>query len=96
VSDYRLALRSVPEWGDEDRMDDIVVNDVACFRMEQMNANDWWMQLYLDDNPDGDYITFAIYYDKKLRELIVKATEYPSGDHVYEEGSSTGQEPNDP
>jgi hypothetical protein len=86
VTDYRLALRSVPEWDDEHRMDDIVVNDVRCFRMEQMSARSWWLQCYLDDDPAGDYITFNIRFNWKTREIECHVTEYPDGDHTIEVG----------
>lgn len=81
---YRLALRSVEEWNDRDRMDDVVVNDVSMFRMEQMSANDWWICCYLDD-AGNERVTWHARYDKKLRELVIHVTEYPDGDHIYED-----------
>lgn len=85
--DYRMALRSVEEWEDPDRMDDIVVNDVSMFRMEQMSERHWWMQCHLGPGYD-DYITFDVYWDRKLKEVVVRVTEYPAGDHVYEDDES--------
>jgi len=81
--EYRMALRSVPEWDDDDRMDDIVVRDVASFRMEQMDDAAWWMCCNLDDACE-ERLTLWVTYDKKTKEIVVRVTEYPDGDHIYE------------
>lgn len=84
MSDYRMALRSVDEWNDEDRMDDIVVRHVDMFRMEQMDKRYWWMACYLDPNAE-ERLVFHVSYNKKTKEIEVHVEEYPQGDHIYED-----------
>ena len=79
---YRIALR--PHYTIEGAEDDIVVNDVECFRMEQMDRRVWWACCYLRGEDMGNRIAWDIRWDYKTREVVVRTTEEPEG-VVYEE-----------
>lgn len=94
--DYRIALRpytseggkgeSPDEWDDllSPPLDDIVVRDVAMFRMEDMGDH-FWMACYLDHGPDPDTLTFTVRRGRSKQgepPIVVEAYEFP--DVVYE------------
>ena len=100
--DYRIALRPYDleggksqqpsDWADDGTepvsppLDDIVVNDVAMFRMEDMGGH-FWMCCYLDDGPRYDRIGFTVRPGRRNKgepRIVVEACEYPEGDVEYE------------
>lgn len=93
--EYRIALRPYdvaaegPGW--KAALDDIVVNDVSMFRMEDMGT--WFfMCCYLNGEDDGDRIAFAVRRGRKGEpHIVVLVTEAP--DVVYEAGSVHPSEP---
>jgi len=78
---YDIALR--PHVDGYPRMDDIVVNNVSCFRAEDMTGKAWWVACYL---PDGEEIVFWVTAKKKPLRLEWVVTERPTN-VVYEEDS---------
>lgn len=89
--DYRIALRPYDynEVGekpaDQILLDDIVVNDVVCFRMEDMGEY-FWIGCYLGDGTDPR-ICFTVRRGKRKKgepPVVVVAREFP--DVKYEEG----------
>lgn len=98
--DYRIALRPYDrdlgrhpaDWdGDGTEpvsppLDDIVVKDVAMFRMEDMGGH-FWMCCLLDDGPDHDRICFTVRPGRRKKgepRIVVEAYEYPQTDVEYE------------
>ena len=77
---YRIALR--PDDRDADPrafgvlMDDIVVNDVKCFRAEQMDVHSWWVACYLD-NETMDRICWAVTARSRPNRIEWVTTEFP-------------------
>lgn len=80
--EYRIAVR--PHSQRPDQADDVVVNDVGMFRLEQMDRRTWWACCYLRGEDDGNRIAFDIRYVNKEREVVVTVTEWPDG-VAYEE-----------
>jgi hypothetical protein len=76
MPDYQIALRS-----DELGLDDVVVKDVAMFRMERMDDDYVWFACYLTD---GQEIVFDLWLDKSI--IKYKARE-PLPAVVYEEST---------
>ena len=73
-----IALRPRREFLEE--LDDIVVRDVECFRMEAMSRNEWWLACTF---ANGERL--ALWIGKSKRgdgpaRLVVTATEIP--DHL--------------
>jgi hypothetical protein len=95
---YRIALRPYgaeggkgghPEtWEHEPHvtpLDDIVVNDVSMFRMEDMGDH-FWMQCYLAPATDGDYIAFNVRRGNTAKgEPGIVVTAYDLPNVKYEE-----------
>jgi hypothetical protein len=77
ADEYRIAVR--PHHEHEDWCDDIAVNDVSMFRLEQMAPRIWWACCYLAGEDDGNRISFDIRYVPKEREVVVTVTEWPTG-----------------
>ena len=73
--DYQIALRE-----DDLGLDDVVVKDVAMFRMERMDNDYVWLACYLTDGQD-------IHFDLWVEDGVVKykARELPNV--VYEDRS---------
>jgi hypothetical protein len=64
-------------------LDDIVVNDVSMFRMEDMGDH-FWMCCYLGGT-NHDRICFSVRRGRKGEpKIVVEAYEFPEGDVVYE------------
>lgn len=74
--DYQIALRH-----DDMGLDDVVVKDVAMFRMERMDDDYVWLACYL---VDGQEIVFDLWREKKK---ILYKTREPLPNVVYEEKS---------
>lgn len=51
--------KPVERWDNDDsgELDDVVVPDVSCFRLERMNTGQWWIGLY---RPNGELIHIDI------------------------------------
>jgi hypothetical protein len=62
---YQIALRE-----DDMGLDDIVVKDVAMFRMERMDDDAVWIACYLND---GQEIVFDMW--RKGKKILYKARE---------------------
>ena len=79
---YRIALRP-----DHDGyLDDVVVSDVSCFRMEDM-GDSWWLCCYLADSDDR--VVFDVRTSGTKRRLAVTVVEAPDPTVVtYEPGAS--------
>lgn len=75
MSGYQIALRH-----DSRGLDDVVVKDVAMFRMERMGGSYVWLACYLRD---GQEIVFDLHADK--RGLVTYSAREPLPDVVYEE-----------
>ena len=60
----RIAIRR----NDDDSLDDIVIKDVDMVHIEQMNDQDWWIGISLEN---GDRICFDIH---SLGKAHVKCT----------------------
>lgn len=88
---YRLALRPMGDdvdGRDPDEMDDVVVNDVSCFRAEIMDDRNLWMCCYLDGTGvEQDRVTFNVRAHRS--RLIFTLTETPTGRVTYEEPRKT-------
>ena len=78
--EYRIALRP----NSAGNLDDVVVNDVEMFRMEDM-GDWWWLCCYLRGTDER--ICWSIPHNGKHRG-IATTTEWPEG-VVYEPGSMT-------
>lgn len=72
---YQIALRN-----DDLGLDDVVVKDVAMFRMERMADDCVWLACYLSD---GQEIVFDLWREGK--NIVYKARDLPNV--VYEDGS---------
>ena len=71
-----MALR--PYHDDPDRLDDVVVKNVAMFRAEMMDDGDLWMACYFDS---GEDLHFRAVAGKSGRaQLVLSATTVP--DHI--------------
>ena len=83
-ADYRIAVRP-----DQDGyVDDVVVNDVSMFRMEDM-GDSWWLCCYLAGTDES--ITFDIAKQRGRSRVIAKVVEWPELDGlVYEDGAGPG------
>jgi len=79
---YDIALRY-----DDMGLDDIVVNDVAMFRMERMDNDQVWLACYLTN---GQEIVFDLWRDKK--DVKYDARE-PLPDVVYEKPAHPPADP---
>ena len=55
MTEYDVALRTATG-DDEDLMDDIVVNNVGCFRAEAMSEKNWWVACYVG----GEEVVFNV------------------------------------
>jgi hypothetical protein len=71
---YQIALRE-----DSLGLDDIVVKDVAMFRMERMDEDHVWLACYLTD---GQEIVFSLWCEG---ETIMYETRDPLPHVVYED-----------
>lgn len=86
-TEYRIAIR--PDDADADPMhpdtlmDDIVVNNVAMFRAEQMDVGSWWVCCYLD-NETHDRIAWNVEARCRPRRIDWTTIEYPEGPVIYE------------
>lgn len=94
VNGYRIALR--PDFDDTDLLDDVVVNDVSCFRAEDM-GDWWWMCCYLADTDDGhggeDRITFSVRKNGYRGPVVMTVGELPSNPTItYEPIQTFGSE----
>ena len=67
--DYQIALRH-----DFMGLDDVVVKDVAMFRMERMSDKHVWMACYLTD---GQEIVFSIGVDRRGRIVYSVRDDLP-------------------
>lgn len=76
MPDYQIALR-----GNDMGLDDIVVKDVAMFRMERMSEDYVWLACYLTD---GQEIVFDLSTPRK--GVVVYTVREPLPDVVYEPG----------
>jgi hypothetical protein len=72
-TDYDIALR--PHVDGDPRMDDIVVQNVSCFRAEDMTGKAWWVACYL---PDGQEVVFWVTARKKPLRIEWVVTERPN------------------
>jgi hypothetical protein len=84
---YDIALRPYRDNVETDGtslLDDIVVNDVTCFRAEDMTGKAFWAACYF---ANGERLCFWV--TAKSRPLRIEwiATEWPEGDFTYEPGS---------
>lgn len=76
--EYRIALRpddrDANPLSDGVQMDDIVVNNVPCFRAEDM-GDYWWVACYLDDDTH-DRICWSV---RAVRKGVIEwiVTEFP-------------------
>ena len=77
--EYQIALRN-----DGFGLDDVVVKDVAMFRMERMDKENVWVACYLTD---GQEIHFDLWREGKM--VKYKAREYQLPDVVYERSERT-------
>jgi hypothetical protein len=69
MTEYRIALRT----DDDDRLDDVVVNDVSCFRAEIMDDKQLFMCCYFPDSDER--VAFWVRVERgKLRYYV---TEQP-------------------
>lgn len=89
--DYRIAVRptradSGVEVGDRRDVDDVVVQDVETFRLEQMDRNNWFACCFLRGEDGANRIAFSIRYEPHLDDVVVQVTEWPEGVR-YEEGA---------
>lgn len=67
-----MALR--PDHRFPEELDDVVVENVSCFRAEAMDDDVWWMCCYF---PNGERVTFHVGIDKKPKRIHMSVTEYP-------------------
>ena len=67
-------------------VDDVVVNDVETFRLEQMDRNFWFACCYLTGEDGANRIAFNICYRPEQDDVIVSVTEWPEN-VPYEEGA---------
>jgi hypothetical protein len=75
-ADYQIALRH-----DDLGLDDVVVKDVAMFRMERMDNDHVWLACYLADGQD-------IVFDLWLEGGVIKYAARPDlPNAVYEKSS---------
>src|SRR5262245_46844075 len=81
--EHRIALRPKAGHDDHGELDDIVVESVGMFRMEQMDEGVWWACCYLAGEEAQNRITFDIRL--KDKDFIVTCTEFPTG-VTYENG----------
>lgn len=77
-SDYQIALRH-----DDLGLDDIVVKDVAMFRMERMDDDYVWLACYLED---GQEIVFDLWINDD--GIIEYKAREPLPDVPYEQRES--------
>lgn len=85
MAEYDIALRPyADERGIEadELLDDIVVNDVSCFRAEDMDGKHWFACCYLRG---GERIAFWLTAKKHPLRIEWVATELPEGDFTYED-----------
>lgn len=87
---YRLALRPDESGADpmksDTLLDDIVVNNVTCFRAEQMDRNVWWVACYLDDDTN-DRICWDVRARSKPNRIEWTTIEFPeTGNYEHELG----------
>ena len=73
-ADYQIALRE-----DDLGLDDVVVRDVAMFRMERMDTDYVWLACYLTN---GQEIVFDLWRDKKT---IKYKARLPLPNVIYED-----------
>lgn len=73
-AEYQIALRY-----DDLGLDDVVVKDVAMFRMERMDDDCVWLCCYL---ADGQRIDFDLWREKKTIRYAERVFDLP--DVVYE------------
>ena len=79
MSDYSIALRDADGGNDPEKpMDDIVVNGVSMFHMEDM-GDWWWIGLYLNGKTERLTLNLTIEED----EIVVRSFELPK-DVKYE------------
>jgi len=80
--DYRIALRTLKDAGGKAHgipdppnapLDDIVVKDVECFRLEQMDDKVWFACCYLAGSDER--IVFHISY--RHGQIVVTSDEHP-------------------
>lgn len=75
---YRIALRP-----DEDgALDDVVVKDVAMFRLERMDRRSWWLACFLDAACERQVTIWFSYHNG---EIVARCMEAP-GDVAFEPG----------
>jgi hypothetical protein len=79
VGAYRIALRN----DDDDRLDDVVVNNVSVFRAEIMDDKALFMACYFPDSDDR--ITFWVRVEKGKLRYHVTEWPPPSEQFVYED-----------
>jgi hypothetical protein len=72
---YRLTLRP-DQYGE---LDDVVVLDVECFRMERMSDGEFWLCCYLRGEDDGNRVAFSINAHCRPRRAVAYVTEFPTG-----------------
>jgi hypothetical protein len=75
-AEYQIALRC-----DDLGLDDVVVKDVAMFRMERMGNDRVWLCCYL---ADGQRLDIDLWREGKL---VKYAAREDLPDAIYEEGS---------
>lgn len=76
VEKPRMALR--PYHDDPERLDDVVVEDVAMFRAEMMDDGHLWMACYFDKNGTAPDLHFSVMAGKTGRaQLHLSATDVP-------------------
>jgi len=71
-----MALR--PYHDDPERLDDVVVEDVAMFRAEMMDDGHLWMACYFDKSGTAPDLHFSVIAGKTGRaQLHLSATDVP-------------------
>lgn len=87
---YRIAVRptaSSPGMEVDHRdVDDVVVNRVELFRLEQMDRNVWFACCFLEGEPGENRIAFDVRYRPELDDVVVTVTEWPENVR-YEDGA---------
>lgn len=81
--DYQIALRE-----DDLGLDDVVVKDVAMFRMERMDKDHVWFACYLADGQD---IHFDLWREGTTIRYSARMDDLPSVE--YEDGARESARP---
>lgn len=63
--------------------DDIVVKNVAMFRAEQMDRDEWWVCCYLND-AGTERICWCVKAEGRPKRIEWRTTEFPVDEVIYE------------